>query len=155
MGISKERIGAVFFLAFSIAYGYYAGEIKLLPGEEFEPMTARSLPYTLAALGVLLSIALLFSAKTEALNIRHKYEWTPVILLMLIALAYGLALDWLGFIISTIIFLIASFRTLGETRLKILLGISIPFVLIFWFGLTQMLDIYLAPGRLFAGLGAE
>jgi putative tricarboxylic transport membrane protein len=78
-------------------------------------------------------------------------NWKPVIGLMLISLAYGFALDWLGFLISTTLFLIAGFRILGEKRVKILLLVAVPFVFIFWFGLTQMLDIYLAPGRIFGG----
>ena len=34
---------------------------------------------------------------------------------------------------------------------KILLLVAVPFVFLFWFGLTQLLDIYLAPGRIFGG----
>ena len=69
----------------------------------------------------------------------------------LLSLAYGFALDWLGFLLSTTLFLIAGFRILGEKRPKMLLLVAVPFVFIFWFGLTQMLEIYLAPGRIFGG----
>ena len=50
-------------------------------------------------------------------------------------------------------FLFAGFWVLGERRKKILFGASLPFVLVFWFALTQLLDIYLAPGQLFALIG--
>ncbi len=73
----------------------------------------------------------------------------PVVALMVLTLAYGFSLDWLGFLISTTLFLIAGFRILGEKRLKVLLLVAVPFVFIFWFGLTQLLEIYLAPGRIF------
>lgn len=150
MTITKERIGALFFLVLSIAYGYYASEIKLYPGDELDPMTARTLPYFLSAMGVAFSLILVVSGKQKDHGASiASLNWKPVIALMLLTLAYGLSLDWLGFLISTTLFLIAGFRILGERRVKVLLLVAVPFVFIFWFGLTQLLDIYLAPGRIF------
>lgn len=152
MSLSKERIGALFFLVISIFYGFYASEIKLYPGDELEPITARTLPYVLSILGVAFSFVLLVTGKGKSSTIMTRgLDWQPVVILMSLTLIYGLALDWLGFFISTILFLIGGFRTLGEKRIKILLLVSIPFVFIFWFSLTQLLDIYLAPGRIFGG----
>lgn len=153
MQLSKERIGALFFLALSIAYGYYGSEIRLYPGDEFEPMTARTMPYFLAFLGACLSLVLLITGNPDKDDEHGETaEWTPVILLILLTLLYGFTLDWFGFIISTILFLVGGFRILGEKRWRILLQVSVPFVLIFWFCLTQLLDIYLAPGKLFSSL---
>ena len=153
MRLSKERTGALFFLLLSIVYGYYGSEIRLFPGDELEPMTARTMPYMLAALGIGLSLILFIGAKPDDEQSDNRVkDWPPVILLIGLTLLYGLALDWLGFIVSTALFLIGGFWILGERRWRVLLQISIPFVLIFWFGLTQLLDIYLAPGRLFATL---
>ena len=152
MSLSKEQIGALFFLVLSIVYGYFASEIKLYPGDELDPMTARTLPYVLAGLGIAFSLSLLLNgSKVKFGPGLAKLNWKPVIGLMLLSLCYGFALDWLGFLVSTTLFLIAGFRILGEKRVKILLLIAVPFVFIFWFGLTQMLDIYLAPGRIFGG----
>ncbi len=152
MTLTKERIGALFFLVLSLAYGYLAYQIKLYPGDELEAMTARTLPIVLSGLGILFSLVLIATAnqKDQGKNIAG-LDWKPVILLMLLSLVYGFALDWLGFLVSTTLFLIAGFRILGEKRPKILLLVAVPFVFIFWFGLTQMLDIYLAPGRIFGG----
>jgi putative tricarboxylic transport membrane protein len=152
MTLSKERIGAMFFLVLSIVYGYLAYEIKLFPGDEYEAMTARTLPIFLSGLGIAFSLVLLATGNKRELggNIAG-LDWKPVILLMLLSLAYGFALDWLGFLLSTTLFLIAGFRILGEKRPKMLLLVAVPFVFIFWFGLTQMLEIYLAPGRIFGG----
>ena len=150
MRLTRERVGALFFLALSIAYGYYATEIKLHPGDEYEPMTARTLPYLLSALGITLSLVLLVSGRQSQLDGQLlRLNWKPVLILLALTLLYGFALDWLGFLIATTLFLIAGFYTLGEKRIKVLLLVSMPFVFLFWFGLTQMLDIYLAPGRIF------
>lgn len=152
MTVSNERIGALFFLMLSILYGYLASDIRLYPGDELEAMTARTLPYVLSGLGIVFSLCLLISGKQTGFgSLTANLNWKPVIFLMLLSLCYGLALDWLGFLISTTLFLIAGFRILGEKRLKVLLLVAVPFVFIFWFGLTQMLDIYLAPGRIFGG----
>ncbi len=153
MTLTKERIGALFFLVLSLAYGYLAYQIKLYPGDELEAMSARTLPIVLSGLGILFSLVLIATAKQKDQGGKKiaSLDWKPVILLMLLSLAYGFALDWLGFLVSTTLFLIAGFRILGEKRLKILLMVAVPFVFIFWFGLTQMLDIYLAPGRIFGG----
>lgn len=156
MTLSKEQIGALFFLVVSILYGYYANRIKLYPGDEYEAMTAQTLPFVLSGLGIVLSLCLLIGGTTNEL--RHlsapkwkHLNWRPLIGLMSISLLYGLALDWLGFLIATVLFLIAGFRILGEKRIKVLLFVSLPFVFGFWFGLTELLDIYLAPGRIVAG----
>ena len=152
MTLTKERIGALFFLALSIAYGYMSYQIKLYPGDELEAMTARTLPIFLSGMGVVFSLVLLATGnKQESSSNISGLDWKPVILLMLLSLLYGFALDWLGFLISTTLFLIAGFRILGEKRIRILLLVAVPFVFIFWFGLTQLLDIYLAPGRVFGG----
>ena len=152
MILSKERIGALFFLVVSITYGYLATEIKLYPGDELDPMTAQTLPFVLSGMGIVLSLVLLISGDHKAIQAGGaRLNWKPVIALMLLTLFYGLSLDWLGFLIATTVFLIAGFRILGEKRIKVLLLVAVPFVFVFWFGLTQMLDIYLAPGRIFEG----
>ena len=66
---------------------------------------------------------------------------------------YGFTIRYLGFLISTTIFLVGGFAVLGERRIKVLLGASIPVVFIFWYLLTQLMGIYLAPGDIFEMLG--
>ena len=154
MTLTKERIGALFFLVLSMAYGYYGNDIKLLPGDEYEAMTARTVPFFLALLGIGLSLVLLVTGNKEDDNsTATQQEWQPVALLLVLTLLYGLSLDWIGFLLATILFLMGGFYILGERRWKILLSVSIGFVVVFWYSLTQLLEIYLAPGRLFAGLG--
>jgi putative tricarboxylic transport membrane protein len=152
MQLSKERIGALFFLVLSIAYGYYGSEIKLFPGDEFEPMTAQTMPYVLSIMGIGLAIFLLITGNPDDESDHQDHDWLPVGLLIGLTLFYGFSLEWLGFLVSTILFLSGGFWILGERSWKVLLKIAVPFVLVFWGLLTQVLDIYLAPGRLFAGL---
>jgi putative tricarboxylic transport membrane protein len=60
----------------------------------------------------------------------------------------SLALPWFGFPVTTSLFLIASYRLLGERRPKMLLLSSVPFALALWLLLTQVLEVYIAPARL-------
>jgi len=152
MQLSKERIGALFFLVLSITYGYYGSEIRLFPGDEFEPMNAQTMPYALSIMGIGLAIFLLITGNPDAKTDHQDKDWLPVGLLIGLTLLYGFSLDWLGFLVATTLFLAGGFWILGERNWKVLLKVAVPFVLVFWGLLTQALDIYLAPGRLFAGL---
>lgn len=60
--------------------------------------------------------------------------------LMAFTLVLSVALPWLGFPTTTSIFLASSYWILGERR---------PKMLVFWLLLTQVLDVYIAPARLF------
>lgn len=154
MTITKNHIGGMIFLCLSIAYGYYAQQIPLLPGDQFEAFHARSLPTTLAALGTLLSIALLVTSRfdpKQRLRLEG-YDFALVAKLLVLVVLFALALDWLGFLIATIFFLICGYWLLGVRSVKMLLVASVPFAIFLWFALSQLLDIYLAPGKLFSAV---
>ncbi|WP_136679924.1 tripartite tricarboxylate transporter TctB family protein [Neptunomonas sp. XY-337] len=155
MTMTKDHIGGLIFLLLSIAYGYYARQIPLLPGDEFEPFHAQSLPNALAIIGAALALVLLITASKQPddrLQLSG-YHFLLVAKLLLLTVAFALALNWIGFLLATLLFLIGGYWLLGERRIKVLLIASVPFAVAIWFILTQLLDIYLAPGRLFAGLG--
>ncbi|WP_027855937.1 tripartite tricarboxylate transporter TctB family protein [Marinobacterium jannaschii] len=154
MFLSKDQIGALVFLTLSLVYGYYAGQISMLPGDEFEPFNARSLPTALAALGGLFSFLLLIGSSLSPVRreqgVQLKgYDFALVAKLLVLIVLFGLALKWIGFLLSTFLFLIGGYWLLGERRPKTLLLASLPFALVIWFVLAQLLDIYLAPGALF------
>lgn len=154
MIFTKDHIGGLIFLCLSVAYGYYAGDIALLPGDEYEPFHAQTLPYALAVLGGVLSLALLITAKSEPnnkLNL-YGYNFALVSKLLVLVVLFGLALEWVGFLLATVFFLVGGYWLLGERRPKMLLLASIPFAVGIWFALTQLLDVYLAPGHLYTQL---
>lgn len=150
MTLTKDHIGGLFFLSLSVIYGHYAGDIRLLPGEEYEPFHAQTVPYALAYLCGGLSLMLIVTASRQAkdkLSLRG-YDFRLVALLLALVVIFALSLQWFGFLISTVIFLLAGYRLLGEKRPKMLFLASVPFAVGLWFILTQLLDIYLAPGLL-------
>ncbi|MEH6470053.1 MAG: tripartite tricarboxylate transporter TctB family protein [Halopseudomonas sp.] len=154
MTITKNHIGGLIFLCLSIAYGYYGQQIPLLPGDEFEAFHARSLPTTLAVLGTLLSIALLVTSRfdpKQKLRLEG-YDFALVAKLLVLVMLFAVALEWVGFLVATIFFLIGGYWLLGVRSIKMLLVASIPFAIFLWFALSQLLDVYLAPGKLFSAV---
>ncbi len=153
MTLSKDQLGSLIFLCLSFSYGYYAGQISLLPGDEFEPFHAQTLPYALAGLGTLFSLMLLVASsmarnKDESSSSSPSLDFALVARLLALIVLFGLALQWTGFFLATTIFLTGGYWVLGERRPKILILASLPFAGGIWFVLTQLLNIYLAPGQL-------
>jgi len=154
MTITKDHIGGLVFLSLSLAYGSQVDTIRLLPGDELEPFHAQTLPYWLSIMGAVLSVALILTAERGSehkLSLRG-YDFALVAKLLALIVAYGVALEWIGFLLSTTFFLLGGFWLLGERRIRVSFGVAILFSLGIWFVLSQLLDIYLAPGQLFSGL---
>jgi putative tricarboxylic transport membrane protein len=71
-----------------------------------------------------------------------------VSLLLLLMVSYGLAIEILGFLVSTVLFLGIGFWIMGERKLKVILLIATVTAFTFWLSLTQFLKIYLDSGSL-------
>ncbi len=153
--MSRDKVGALFFLVLSLFYGLMTFNIPLNMMAKKAFFTARTVPITVAVCGIIISLLLLIlpSADADGRNSIIKtfsgFNWKRAGLLLLLMIFYGLIIKLAGFIISTILFLIVGFRILGERRVKILLLASIPFVVVFWFLLNRILGVYLEPGVLF------
>ncbi len=151
--LSRDRIGGLIFLIVCLTYGYQTTQIPFFPGDEYEPFTARTLPYLLSAIGIFLSLLLIVVARpNEESGAVIGFNWRLLLAFVILMTAYGVGLSWLGFLLSTSLFLLGGFWLLGERRKSILIGASFPFVTAFWLLLTKGLDIYLEPGYLFLSL---
>ena len=74
--------------------------------------------------------------------------WWRAAALCALMVLYGLTITRLGFVVSTILFLAAGFRLLGERRWLLIVTVSALVTLGFWAILTEFLGIYLEPGLL-------
>ena len=156
MSISRDHIGGFIFLVLSVTYGYYAQRIPMLPGDEFEPFHAQTLPIALSYLGGILGIAMLATAKG---SVGKSFDVVGLDFLLVAKLLanivlFALALEWIGFTLATILFLMIGYWLLGEREIKTLILASVPFAVGIWVVLVKLLDIYLAPGRLLSGFGS-
>ncbi len=156
MSINRDHIGGFIFLVMSVTYGYYAQRIPMLPGDEFEPFHAQTLPIALSYLGGILGIAMLATAKGsvgKSFNVVG-LDFLLVAKLLANIVLFALALEWIGFTLATILFLMIGYWLLGEREIKTLILASVPFAVGIWVVLVKLLDIYLAPGRLLSGFGS-
>ena len=154
MTITKDHIGGLLFLGLSVVYGYYAYDIRMFPGDQFEAFNAQTVPVALAWIGSVIAILMLATASknsTDKLSFAG-LDLALVAKLMVLVWVFAQALQWFGFLLSTIGFLMVGYWLLGERKVKTLLVASVPFALVFWFLLAQVLEIYLAPGRMWQWL---
>jgi len=157
--MAREKVGALLMLLFSIAYGLLASRITLSFLAQQETFTARTMPYALAVLGAILALLILVlptadpDGRRTLKSVTQGMEWRKALFLVILMIAYGLVMIWLGFIISSILFLLAGFYILGERRIKAMLLAAIPLVILLWFVMSSLLGVYIAPGEIFYMLG--
>ena len=154
MTLSRDVAASLGFVAFSIAYGWQATGIDIFPGQEYEPFTPQTFPLALAVIGAILGLAqVMKSLRAPAPEAAGwgRYDWTRVGLLLLSMVVYGATFTWLGFLVSTMLFLAAGYLILGERRVLIVGAASILVTVGFWAIMTKVLGIYLAPGEVFRG----
>jgi putative tricarboxylic transport membrane protein len=159
MNVNKEKIGALFILAFSIAYGIYAFKIPLIFLSQGEALNARTLPYALSVAGSVISLLIIILPsfdKDKVTTVREALsglDWKRTAWLTGLMLVYSLSMPWVGFVIASIFFMACGVMILGERNIKVILIASVPLAVVLWFLLTKVLGMYIAPGELFYILG--
>jgi putative tricarboxylic transport membrane protein len=157
--MAREKVGALVMMLFSVAYGLMALKIPLSFLAQNEFFTSRTMPYALSVLGIVLTLLILVlptadpSGKRSLKEETHGMDWKTAILLVVGMIVYGLVMKWIGFIVSSILFLLCGFYILGERRVKRMLLASIPLVILLWFVMSSLLGVYIAPGEIFYILG--
>ncbi len=157
--MAREKVGALVILLFSVAYGLMATKIPLSFLSRQEIFTARTMPYGLAVAGIVLSLAIIIlptvdpEGKKSLPEETRGMDWSTAILLVVLMLLFGLIMKWLGFILSSILFLLCGFWILGERSVKLMIFSAIPLVLILWCIMSLLLGVYIAPGEIFYQLG--
>lgn len=156
--MTKNSIGAIFFLVFSCFYFYNVFNIKKMPGSQFEVMTASTFPFYIGVAGIVISTLILILSivkKDEdilSLSYLKTLDFKTTALFIVAMIFYGFTIRTLGFIIATIIFLGLGFLILKERNLKriflISVGVSVGFYLI----LNNLLGVYIDPGMIFDSL---
>ena len=113
--MEREKVGAMVILLFSIAYGYLATKIPLTFLSQQETFTARTMPYALSAAGIVFSILIIVLPTTDPSGRKTLGEetkgmdWKTSVQLIILMLLFGLVMKWLGFILSSILFLMEGF----------------------------------------------
>ena len=108
--MSRNRLGAVVILGFSIAYGIIALHFPVPPAFN-DSASPSSLPISLSAAGIIISMLILLFP-TESVTTTQKL--TPkgilrVSLLLLLMVSYGLSIEILGFWFQLFFFSVLAF----------------------------------------------
>ena len=142
--VNAERLVALLILLFSLAYFVLAFGIKLPPSSDETPFSARTFPLVLGPLAMALSLALLLKPPGGE-DVGRGLAWGRALGLVGLMALYALAIDRLGFVVTSALFLAAGFYVLGERRTKVLLPIAATTALAFWTMFT-FLDVQLDWG---------
>ena len=156
--MTRDRVSAVLLLALSVGYGWMSTYIEMFAGAEADPFTPQTLPRALAVMGALLAIGIFFTPRTGrgAKSFASAFagmDWGKTLELLVLMALFAVAIEWLGFLLASALFLASGFWVLGLRRLRTLVLGSVPLAVGFWFILAKVLDIYLAPGELWIRLG--
>jgi putative tricarboxylic transport membrane protein len=143
--LTKDRIGGALILAFCLFYAWKIGDIRLLPFQQGDAFTARTMPTALVAIGIALSAFLVIRPGSSGRPQLRGLDWKRVGFFLVWMSIYGFTVRTFGFLLSTTIFLAVGFAVLGERRIWMLAAVSVPLVVLFWVLMTQGLDVYIAP----------
>ncbi len=159
MNIQREKMGALFILALSVAYGICAFKIPLIFLSQGESLNARTMPYALSIAGMVLALLIILLPgleKDKAMTVKEALQgldWRRTAWFIGLMIVYSLSMPWFGFVIASIGFMAGGVMILGERSIKVILLASVPLVVGLWLVLTQVLGMYIAPGELFYLLG--
>jgi putative tricarboxylic transport membrane protein len=142
--IHAERLVALLILLFSLAYFVLAFAIKLPPSSDDSPFSARTFPLVLGPLAMALALALVLKPPGGE-DVGRGLAWGRALGLLGLMALYALAIDRLGFVVTSALFLAGGFYVLGERRQYVLLPIAAVTALAFWIMFT-LLDVQLDWG---------
>ena len=150
--MTKNAIGSIFFLAFSSFYFFNVFSIKKMPMSQFDVMTASTFPFYMGIGGIVISLLILIMSFVDKdkdildMSYIKSLDFKTTLYFIAAMIFYGFTIRSLGFIISTMIFLVIGFILLKEKNLKriflISMGVSVGFYLL----LNNVLGVYIDPG---------
>jgi len=148
---------AVIFLAGSLIYGYAAYTYPLLPFERNMAFLPNTLPMALSVLGIVLSLIIIFSPKpareadgddaVDGIDLSRlgDYKIGQALALIAAMVVYAVSLRPVGFVGSTVLFLVGTGWILGERKLHVMILVAVIGAGSIWFVVQEALGIFLRP----------
>ena len=148
-------IALVILLLFGV-YGYtafFTMDAGLPPFMRRNPVWPSTFPKVIAVLGMAASVYILLGLEKADPDKKPEFDFHRLgeykigqaVLLLLLMVGYALALRPIGFLFSTVLFLVLSAIVLGERRYLLLCIISVISSGIVWYLVQGVLGIYLRP----------
>ena len=144
MKISPSKIISLLFFVFSGFYLYTAHQIEVFAFDENAAFNAKTFPIYLGYAGLIFSALYIILPETKPSNVDLKVlDYKKTITLIFLMILYGITILRAGYFLSTSIFLVLSYITLGEKKWIWIFILSFPFVALFMYLLHGLLNIYL------------
>ncbi len=157
--MALDRWIALAFIAFCCVYGYaafFTMDQSLPPILRRNPIWPSTFPKILAVLGIIVGLVVLFTPtlpkdgakpKDGAIDLTRlgDYHVGQALTLLALMVVYALTLRPLGFLGSTVGFLVIGALILGERKLHVLIPVAIIAAGSIWYLVQEVLGIFLRP----------
>ena len=155
--MALDRWIALIFLVICGTYGYTAFflmDAALPPFMQRNPIWPSTFPKILAVLGISCSLVNLQGFEKdqrapEDMDINYRrlteYNLGQAILLVGLMVLYAFSLRPVGFLLSTVLFLVLAAATLGERKIHILVPVAVIAAGSIWYLVQEVLGIFLRP----------
>lgn len=161
--MALDRWIALIFVAMCCIYGYaafFTMDQLLPPFMQRNPVWPSTFPKVLAVAGLVVGLIVLLGLEKQdgekepsATDINYRrlqdYNIWQAVGILVLMVAYALALRPVGFIGSTILFLSIGGMILGERKFHILIPVSITATFVVWYLVQEVLGIFLRPWPFF------
>lgn len=163
--MALDRWIALVFVGICLVYGYaayFTMDQSLPPFMQRNPVWPSTFPKILSIAGFVVGMIVLlgFEKQTDekepsATDINYRrlqdYNTWSAVGLLLLMVAYAIALRPVGFIGSTILFLSIGGIILGERKFHVLIPVAATATFIIWYLVQEVLGIFLRPWPFFLG----
>ena len=157
--MALDRWIALGFIALCLVYGYaafFTMDDQLPPILQRNPVWPSTFPKILTVLGLIFGLIVLFTSKPKAEGAPAKdgaidlsrlgdYKIGQALALLVLMVVYALTLRPLGFVGSTVGFLVLGAVILGERRFHILIPVAFIAAGSIWYLVQEVLGIFLRP----------
>lgn len=145
---TKDTITGVFSVVLGVAYLVSTSGIPLMDaGDEVGP---RAFPYLVSALvigcGLWLLLKEFLNKQRKAFSfafVAGRAVWLRILFTMIAGITYGLVLDWLGYLIATVIFMmfVCSMINVGKTRQNVIIAVLFSVITFISFAIVLKLSL--------------
>ena len=153
--MALDRWIALVLLGICLAYGYAAWSTMdegLAPFMRRNPIWPSTFPKLLSILGIIATLFILLGVeksvpKEADIDYRRlgEYHLGQALLLLVLMATYALCLRPLGFLVSTLAFLILGSYILGERKWHVMLPVASIATVSVWYLVQEILGIYMRP----------
>lgn len=153
--MALDRWIALILLGICLIYGYTAWftmDAGLAPFMQRNPIWPSTFPKVLSILGIVASTIILLGVEKGDSAIGEidyrrlgDYHLGQAVMLLGLMIAYALCLRPVGFIISTVSFLVLGSLILGERKWHVMIPVAAIATLVVWYLVQQVLGIFLRP----------